>query len=791
MKSGTLTCIATMTLFAALAAPLQLAAANPIPLINLPLRPDAIAPGGAGFKLTVNGTGFVSSSVVHWNGKPRTTHFVNGSRVTATVFATDIAKAATASVTVVNPSPGGGVSNVAFFDVIPPVAAIYLGTQTTYPAGSNPASMASADFNGDGKLDLAVANHGSNTVSVLLGNGDGTFLARVDYPTGAGPAGVGAADFNHDGKLDLAVSNSVDSTVSILLGNGDGTFLPHVDYSTGVGPNAIAAGDFNGDGNLDLAVVCSDGVSVYTVSVLLGNGDGTLQTHADYPTGKGPLSVAVGDFNRDGKLDLVVGNYGGNTVSVLLGLGDGTFQGRVDYATDPYPRSVSVGDLNRDGKLDLALVSGGAYPRPRLNILLGNGDGTFQAHVDYATTTNPDWMELGDFNGDGALDLAVANIYDNTVSMILGNGDGTFQPRIDYPTGVNPDALVVGDFTGDGRLGVAVANSTDNTVSVLLRAVSLSSANLPFGVQVAGTGSGPQTTTLTNSGPAPLNISSIVVTGTNASDFTQTNTCGTSVLPGASCTITVTFTPTQMGPRTASVTITDDAPGSPRSVSLSGIGVTSGPNVTLSTNSLTFALQLVGTASAPQIVTLSNYGAVSLNIASITLSGDYAESNNCGSSLAAGASCTISVTFTPSGRYRRTGTLSLTDNAPGSPQIVSLTGGGTVVALSPPNSMYFYGPDCPLSGGGWPDHICTEYLTLTNVGGDALSITSIAINPLYPRPPFSESNNCGSSVGPGKSCTITVKSYWNGTCGHACNGTVQITDDGGGSPQVVKLQLAP
>jgi hypothetical protein len=199
MKSSFSNCIFTaITLFATLAMSLRLSAQerptpqkNPLPLINQPLVPDARKPGGAGFTLRVNGTGFVSSSVVNWNGSPRTTTFVSGSRLKASIPASDIAKAHTASVTVVNPSPGGGTSNPGFFEVTIPSRSIGLSA-SAFGAGLFPFSVATGDFDGDGNLDLAVADlgQGNGGVSVLLGNGDGTFKAAVNY---GGPSSFSVA----------------------------------------------------------------------------------------------------------------------------------------------------------------------------------------------------------------------------------------------------------------------------------------------------------------------------------------------------------------------------------------------------------------------------------------------------------------------------------------------------------------------------------------------------------------------------------------------------------------------
>jgi hypothetical protein len=225
MKSRTLTCLIAITLFAALPFPVRLAAqeepdgvtsantdpANPVPLINQPLVPDARKPGGAEFMLTVNGTGFVSTSVVKWNGSSQTTTFMSSSQLIAKILASDVVAARTVSVTVVNPSPGGGTSNVVFFEVTPPSSSITMSAPSTFDIETGPGSVAVGDFNGDGKLDLVVGNVFSNAVRVLLGEGNGTFQAAVDYGTGISPSAVEVGDFNGDGRLDLVVTNSCGS----------------------------------------------------------------------------------------------------------------------------------------------------------------------------------------------------------------------------------------------------------------------------------------------------------------------------------------------------------------------------------------------------------------------------------------------------------------------------------------------------------------------------------------------------------------------------------------------------
>jgi hypothetical protein len=301
-----------------------------------------------------------------------------------------------------------------------------------------------------------------------------------------------------------------------------------------------------------------------------------------------------------------------------------------------------VADFNRDGKLDLVVANGS-----NVGMLLGNGDGTFRAAL-VVYNAGEFALTVGDFNGDVKLDLAVGNVGSSSVFVLLGKGDGTFLDAIDYPAATTPTSLAAGDFNGDGRLDMAVSDYV-GSVSVLLQipAVSLSPTSLTLADQLVGTSSAPQTVTLSNTSGLMLNVDSLVVTGTNAADFRLNDTCGSSLRPGVSCTISITFMPTQIGPRTATVTITDDAAGSPHSIALNGTGVVPGPNVTLSAASFTFATQPIGTTSPPQSVTLSNYGTLPLSITSIIASGDFTETSTCGSSLSAGASCTISAGFKP------------------------------------------------------------------------------------------------------------------------------------------------
>jgi hypothetical protein len=389
-----------------------------------------------------------------------------------------------------------------------------------YPAEVGPEGMISGDWNGDGKLDLALATGGEQSyqIALLLGNGDGTFQSVRWVSTGQTPVSLAAGDFNGDGKLDLAVVNWAWHDIAVLLGNGDGTFQPEKLIEPGDYPDRLVAGDFNGDGKTDLAVGVGNGVRIFlsngdgtfqnkgifslpayaypaslavgdfngdgkldlaaaegglfntpalhNVAVMLGNGDGTFQAAREFDTGPGsaPNDLVARDFNGDGKLDLATADYGSGGVSVLLGNGDGTFGPFQFFAAGAHPNFLSAGDFNRDGRLDLAVDDGVST----VSVLLGSGDGAFQQPPRVATGSNPVFATAGDFNRDGRLDIVVANSGSNDISVLLGNGDGTFGPQDRIAVGDQPSYVAVGDFNNDGRLDLAVANSGSGDISVLL-----------------------------------------------------------------------------------------------------------------------------------------------------------------------------------------------------------------------------------------------------------------------------------------------------------------------------------
>ena len=366
-----------------------------------------------------------------------------------------------------------------------------LSLQAGLPApsvGANPGAIAMGDFNGDGVPDLAIVNQNSATLTILLGNGNGTFTAASSSPQLSVPANfVVAGDFNRDGKLDLAVSsnNYSSSSLTILLGNGDGTFTTASSPITGPGPTAIAVGDFNGDGIEDLAVASG---SSNSLTILIGNGDGTFTASNLSPqAGSNPGSIVCADFNGDGVLDLAVVNSYGGMVTILLGNGDGSFTpaANLSVGASTSATAIAAADFNGDGAIDLAVTTQSSS----IVILLGNGDGTFTADAASPQTgNNPVAIVAVDLNGDGNPDLAVVNEYSNSLTVLLGNGDGTFTSFGNITTGSYPAFIAAGDLNGDGSPDLVVTNTLYNTATVLTSQLTRISTATAAGISPIGQG---------------------------------------------------------------------------------------------------------------------------------------------------------------------------------------------------------------------------------------------------------------------------------------------------------------
>lgn len=437
---------------------------HPVPFLD-EVSPPSGTVGSASLSLTVYGTGFTSGSTVDWNGTALATTYVSSYSLQTTVPAPLLAQAGTARVTVVDPAPGGGVSNVYFFSVASPESSVGF-SRSDVAVGTTPIGVVAADFNGDGIEDLALANSASNTISILLGQGNGTFMPATSPTTGNQPVSLAAGDFNNDGKVDLAVGDLADNTVTVLLGNGDGTFGAAASICSTVSPVSIAAGDFNGDGYLDVAVA---NYVEPEVSILLGDGTGAL-TPASTPSGEGknPAALVLGGFNASGYLSLAEVNSSDLTLVSLLGNGNGTFQVSTGKppSTGRGPVAMAAGDFNEDGVLDLAVAN---QTDNTVSIYFGIGNGAFQSGVTYGVGAGPNSVAVADLNRDGVLDLVISNQEANTVSVLLGRPGGTFAAHADYPVGAVPAGVVIADWNGDGRLDPATTNSGAATVSVMLQ----------------------------------------------------------------------------------------------------------------------------------------------------------------------------------------------------------------------------------------------------------------------------------------------------------------------------------
>ncbi len=455
------------------------------------------------------------------------------------------------------------------------------------------------------------------------GSAHAQFETRANFSLGAeSPFAAVAGDFNRDGNLDLAVVEyQPTGTVAIVLGNGDGTFRPGPSYVLGSQPQYLAAADFRHIGILDLVVTDTLSDSVY---ILLGNGDGTFQSAVSYPANGWSSAVSTGDFTDDGKIDIIAitNSVDCICVSVFPGNGDGTFRSAV---TTPVPYNIAAlalatGRFDADSSLDVA-VAGVFGAANQVDILLGSGAGAFQPDGFYDVLSSPQSVAVGDFNADSKLDLAVGSYQGNSIGILLGNGDGTFQQAVNYPA-FSPTWVVAQDMDGDGTTDLAVANFI-----------------LPAGVSVLR-GNGDGTFRPAVFYPAGREISYVI-----SGDFNR-----------------------DRRPDLIAIDYRSNAV-----ITLLNTGVVSFSPTT----PLSFKKQAVGTTSAPQKVTLTNTGAAALSISALKAAGEFAMTSTCHATVAAGAKCTISVTFSPKSKGAKSGTVSITDSASSKPQVIELSGTGT------------------------------------------------------------------------------------------------------------------
>jgi hypothetical protein len=431
------------------------AAKNPVPSITGPVSPQAVAPGSQGFTLKVFGANFVNGAIVRWNGKVRTTTFISAREVDAQILTADVAAPTSGHITVTNPFPGGGKSSSSYgtVEVHVPTSTIALAHPNVYDRGISVWSSIAADFNNDGKLDII---SGSAGILCVLGNGDGTFRfgSFIAPNMKTPPLGMAFGDFNGDNKLDFVFTQN--NSFQVMLGKANGTFVAKGSFGNFGFLHHIAVGDFNRDGKMDIAAVDSVG----KVSILLGNGDGTFQPQQDYTSVLGPIDLVTADFNGDGILDLAVaGQNQGGAVSLLLGNGDGTFGAPTDTVLQPgvgfntFGRVLFVDDFDGNGVADLVVLTS-----DQAAILLGDGSGNFLPPAFFAIGGSQlETFAVGDFNSDGRSDLIFSIQSGPRVNVRFGNGDGTFQKNLVVTKGLGSSmGIVPGDFNTDGLMDFAL-----------------------------------------------------------------------------------------------------------------------------------------------------------------------------------------------------------------------------------------------------------------------------------------------------------------------------------------------
>lgn len=349
-----------------------------------------------------------------------------------------------------------------------PEIAAGFGAATNIATGTLPLSVVSGDFNQDGILDLASANQGANTVSILIGNGTGGFAAAATITVGVTPTVISSGDFNNDGILDLATANQTAATISVLIGNGTGGFTV-TNYTVSSNPNSLAVGDFNSDGKLDL-VSTSDNIDG-TVSVLFGTGAGVFSTATSFRAGSNQSSVLSGDFNADGHLDIAVllsHPSAAGEISIIFGDGAGNFLTPKLFTVANSPTMFASGDFNNDGRLDFVTANNNVDTQ--ISVLLSNNYGSYAASQAIILSAIPTAVSLGDLNGDGNLDVVVVNEDPtNNVNVLYGNNLGGFVAPLNFTVGTSPAGTSIGDLNNDGRLDLVVANSGSNNLSVLLK----------------------------------------------------------------------------------------------------------------------------------------------------------------------------------------------------------------------------------------------------------------------------------------------------------------------------------
>lgn len=705
-------------------------ATNPVPGLTALSSPGA-AEGGANFVLGVTGTNFVPGAVVNWNGSARTTSYVSATQVTADIPSTDIASATGAQITVSNPAPGGGTSGA---------LTLTLGASTQ--VGVNPTSLSFSSQSvgtSSGAQTISVTNSGQAALHITVSSsGDFSQTNTCSTPIGAGANCTISVSFTP------TVGGSRTGSITIF-DNAPGSPQTVSLSGTGLGPAAtLSPTSLSFSNQLVSSTSAPQSVTLNNV------GTATLSITSVAASGQFAVSNNCG-----------TGLAGSATCTINV-----TFS---PLQTGSLTGSITITDNAGNSPQTVSLTGVGTEATASLSSL-----GVYGPEVQVGQTASIGSAVL---TNSGNLPLTVTGIVvtgdfaeTNNCGSSLAGGNSctinlTFTPTSE---GNQTGSLLVTDNASNSPQQVSL-NGVGWAPLVLI-----SPPSLAFSSQPLGSTSGIKSVLLSNTGDAPLSVTSVVAAG----DFSQTNTCGASVAAGGACVISVTFSPTATGSRNGSITVTDNATGSPHTVSLTGEVAASA--LSLSPTSLIFPDTAKGTTSSAQMVTVTNSGTAPLAFTSIGVTGDFAQTNDCGSSLAATSTCTINVTFTPTAGGSRTGAITLTDNAAGSPQIIALAGTGLApLASLSPTSLTF---PAQMSGST----STAQTITLTDTGNGSLTL-SAAPTVSGPFAIAASGTTCSTAnpVTAAGSCAVAVT--FTPTTGGAASGSLSFSDNTSNSPQSVAL----
>jgi gliding motility-associated-like protein len=674
--------------------------------------------------------------------------------------------------------PDGGVINSCSFD-----------PKVDFTSGSGPFLISIGDFDGDGKPDLAATNYSSNTVSVYRntssGAGNINFATKVDFTTGNSPLSVAAADVDADGKLDLVVTNSgLGTTVSVFrntsTGPGNINFDARVNFTTGANPNFVSAGDLDKDGKPDLAVVnFSSGTLSIFLNTSTGPGNVNFATKLDFTTGQQPNAVAIGDFDKDDMADVAVVNLGDSDVSIFRNLSTGpgsiNFDTRVDFATGNTPRYISIGDLDGDDKPDFAVANDDVGPTTIYrNSSSATGNINFSAQPYALAGSGPRVVSMGDVDGDSKPDMVVSNQNDNNVSAFKNlstSGSISFSTKVDFGVGARPFTVSIGDFDGDGKADLAATNFNGTSLSVLRNTIvvpsitSFTPTTDVAGAAVTITGTNFDTTPANNI--VSFNGTAAVVTASTATSITTTVPVGATT---GAITVTVACNTATSATNFTVTTVTPI-------ISISVDAASQANGSTVSYSSLA-----IGNNALKNFV-IGNSGTATLSITDIQVTGDFAIVGAAPTSIPPAQNDLVSIQFSPTVLGARTGTVTFLSNGDIPSYVINLSGVGVdaapVIEIVAGGVGQGNGSDLGFSSTSIGSEELKDLL-ITNSGSSTLTITDIQVTG-----DFSLQGAIPASIEPASGATITIR--FTPTELGARTGTLTISSNGNPSVFVINL----